>query len=365
MRVSRELEYFAAVRQEVRVLLGVPPHPEPLTRTERARIVPSLRRQVDAFTTERSHDGRSHLSTDVEVAAYLAYYGVRSFMVVRRFAEDYALDGRRVLDLGAGPGSAAFAICEPRDAGDLVLVERQERALNTARSLAVRLRIPTPRLERRSVEELAWPGRSFSTVVAANTINEWTDDVMARVKILRRAADSLMPGGRLLIVEPAMRGTARALSTLRDQLIAAGLGVEGPCTHIAACPLLARRRDYCHGRLELDVPEDFAALGVEASGVALGDADFASLIVGKGATPRADGLRVIGDVRREKGRDRLFLCGAEGMVECYALTGRGALARGSLRVLRRGDIVDLSDRPARSPLRLDDPGALRCVGRLP
>ena len=63
--------------------------------------------------------------------------------------------------------------------------------------------------------------------------------------LLERA---LKPSGRMLIMEPALRGTTRDLMELHDELLERESAVVyAPCLHQKACPMLqVNQRDWCH-----------------------------------------------------------------------------------------------------------------------
>jgi hypothetical protein len=129
--------------------------------------------------------------------------------------------------------------------------------------------------------------------------------------------------------------------------------------------MLQRRRDFCHGRRRLEVPADLALLGQQAGHFDLADADFSTLVCGRPAAPRFAGWRAVGDVLHEKGRDRLFLCGAAGLLEVFALTGAKRVGRDCLRGLQRGDVLALDVESVAAPRRIEQADPLLPIGWLP
>lgn len=353
---------LSAIRSEVRVLLGRGDSGDPLDDTERSQLAPALRTLADAYTVERAGPVALSFAEPRLRAAYLAHYGVRSFLVARLIADSYQVDGRAVLELGAGPGTAGLALVEA--CGSWTAIDREPLLLDLASALGRRLDV-NPTTAAAAVAARRWGAGTPSVVLLANTLNEWSDDVPARAALLQQLIDRLAPGGLLVVVEPAVRSVSRQLSALRDALIAAGIGVAGPCTHLQPCPMLQRRRDFCHGRQRLEVPPDLALLGQQAGHFDLADADFSTLVCGRPTTPRLAGWRAVGDVQREKGRDRLFLCGSAGLIEVFALTGAGRPGRECLRSLRRGDVLALDVGSVPRPLRIEQPAPLQPIGWLP
>ncbi|MBN2361399.1 MAG: hypothetical protein JXR83_18250 [Deltaproteobacteria bacterium] len=355
-------QVFMAIRAEVRRLLGRRDIGGPLEDAERAQLAPALRALAEAYSVERAGADALAFSDPRRRAAYLAYYGVRSFLVTRLLAERYRLDGSSVLELGAGPGTAGLGLVAR--GGGWTAVDVEPLLLELATALGRRLDV-APRVIAAQASARSWGGQTPTAVLLAYTINEWPGDLAERAELLGHAVEHLTPGGLLIAIEPAVRAVSRRLSALRDRLIAGGSGVVGPCTHQRPCPMLERRRDFCHGRHRVVAPPDFVLLGQQAGRFDLEDADFSTLVCGRDATPRLPGWRAVGDVRREKGRDRLFLCGAAGLVEVYALTGRKRVGREALRDLRRGDVLAPDLDLANAPVRIEQPEPLRPVGWLP
>jgi SAM-dependent methyltransferase len=145
----------------------------------------------------------------------------------------------RALDLGAGTGAAGAALRERFGAGlEVVSVDR----VAAPGVLAADLERGVP----------AGLGR-FDLIVTAHLLGELflADkderrlDALAR-RVLAWTRELLAAGGLVVIVEPALRETSRALLGVRDRLLAAGLAVVAPCFWTGPCPALERERDWCH-----------------------------------------------------------------------------------------------------------------------
>ena len=65
----------------------------------------------------------------------------------------------------------------------------------------------------------------------------------------------LKPRGTLLVLEPALRDTSRALLQVRDVLVKAGYPVRAPCLFRGDCPALVRETDWCHAEREWQMPQ--------------------------------------------------------------------------------------------------------------
>jgi ribosomal protein RSM22 (predicted rRNA methylase) len=120
--------------------------------------------------------------------------------------------------------------------------------------------------------------------------------------------DHLTSEGALVVAEPALRPGTRHLHAVRDVLVASGLRVFSPCPHAGACPMLARAEDWCHERLDVDLPSWLVPVA-RAAGLRWEGLTWAPLVL------RADGARlpgvarVVGDPIVTKGRRDLWVCG--------------------------------------------------------
>ncbi len=206
----------------------------------------------------------------------------------------------RVLDLGAGPGTASIALFlslldrptelpknlrfewwdtqepilkngkqlledwldrDPRWKGRVEIVIRtgswQEGARRTDQHdliLMGNVMNETPvRTDTRKTRD-----RPFSMIEAEESLptreEKPSHPEQAEIELLRSKAGA----GGLLIVEPALHRTAQGLSQLRD--VIAGQSSDekvlpwfGPCLHAGRCPM-ARGRDWCHFSIPVEIP---------------------------------------------------------------------------------------------------------------
>ena len=141
----------------------------------------------------------------------------------------------------------------------------------------------------------------FDLIVAAHLLNEFTGLLgAARADlVLAWMRDWLAPTGVMLLIEPALKETSRALLAVRDHLTGAGAFVVAPCLWQGPCPALVSPHDWCHdSAARPSQPRaDFSYLAIQANGQAQTDPAH---------------FRVVSDLKREKGRTRLFGCGLRG-----------------------------------------------------
>ena len=251
---------------------------------------------------------------------------------------------RRALDLGAGTGAVGEALRHHFGDG-LRLLEVDQVPVGRGTRIADITDVPALA----AAAGGAGGGRGvFDLVVAAHVLNELfidrtdgadlaadrtpdprapTDRVIRLGRLVRRWCEALLAeGGTLILIEPALRETSRALLGVRDQLLAAGLHVVAPCFFAGPCPALGAERDWCHDSAPLESGRraDFSYLVVRADGEAATDPTR---------------LRIVSDPLPDKGRLRLFACGITGRQPLIRLDRHATRANADLDRLRRGDVA--------------------------
>ena len=191
------------------------------------------------------------------------------------------------------------------------------------------------------------PGGGHDLVLAGSVLNE-LDGARARAATEAMLA-ATAAAGVVIIVEPALRITSRALHQLRDGLIVDGKAtVLAPCTRRAApCPALADERDWCHDHRPLALPPRAHQLA-QVTGLRDGDLKLAYLALAHPvAAPLAsDAVRVVDDPRAEKGKHQLVACGADGWVALRRLRRHRTADNRELERARRGDLLTIAPWPA-------------------
>ena len=227
----------------------------------------------------------------------------------------------RALDLGSGTGAVGRALrARFGEAPEVIAVDR------TGGPGVVRANLAT---------ELPAVAGPFDLVVAAHLLNELfverapSDRAPLRAaRVLAWTRAFLAPAGRVILIEPALRETSRDLLAVRDRLVAAGLHVVAPCFFQGPCPALASERDWCH---------DAAAVPGQRARV-----DFSYLVLA--AAPGAEqpwNERVVSDRLPEKGRLRLYVCGAGGRRELIRLDRHRSPANAPLDTVSRGAALSI------------------------
>jgi SAM-dependent methyltransferase len=299
------------------------------------------------------------------LGAYLLYYWPVSYMQVSLALAEHPIAPRRVLDLGSGPGPASAAVidaCEASAGGlpleRLVLVDKSAKALTLAKTIIAEspgrsARIETVELDLESGAKL--PEGPFDLIVMGHCLNElWRsapDVLERRAGLAERAAESLAPDGRMLLVEPALLATCRDLIALRDRLASRAWHILGPCPGSYPCPALAAGPERsCHAESPWKAPEPLASLA-RAAGLDRESVKFAFFSLtpkekleartpSDASRPLANDRRVVSEPMLNKaGRLRYVLCGA-GRLETLSARADDADTRAREFIgLRRGDIL--------------------------
>ncbi len=315
----------------------------------------------------------------------------------------------RVLDLGAGLGATSFgvarfaAVTGAAERLSVVAVDRDAGALAEMEALAegapalglAPIALETRRLDLASAE--ARRGGPFDLVVLGLAMNERSgalaqrdplaqhDDDASSAELLRALASALAPGGALVVLEPALRSTARALQRVRDALAASGPPyVLWPCPHDAPCPMLANERDWCHAELPVELPPPLARLAVDAglrdekltyAALVLRNEPGSELAEGRAiAAPtganeiasRGRALRLVSGLLPSKGKLEAIGCTPEGtLVRLMRLDRHASGANAALAGARRGDTLVVEGAEAASGrLRIDASTNIHVVASL-
>ena len=330
-RVPAELE--DAVREAARAVVGDAALADgPLGRA----VVDRSKR----YTSERERLAQP-ADRVADLAARAAFFTIADAIKVaiplRELANRGALPAReplRVVDIGAGCGAlslgAAVTLQRPLE---VVAIDRDADALRLA---AAALRTFSVAVTTRTGDvSTALPPADL--VLIGSVLNELP--AAARLPLVERALAALADDGALIIIEPALRDTSRALHELRDAVLAKQLAhVFAPCTRgIAPCPALADPDDWCHEDRLVELPPRTAQL---AKTTHLRDAGlkFSYLVLRRAPSAMA-GWRLVGEPRAQKGKLELTGCSDAGRVPLRLLSRHRTSGNRELERAHRGDVI--------------------------
>lgn len=235
----------------------------------------------------------------------------------------------RVLDLGAGPGTVAWAAAAVfSELDDLTAVEGDPGWLPLARRLAAHSLSP-------ALSQARWLEADLAAGLPAG-LAALAPDVIVAAYLLgelgargaQRVVDQAWTLGAaaLVLVEP---GTPRGFETLlhaRTSLLAQGAHVLAPCPHACACPLNAP--DWCHFAARLER----SSAHRQAKRATLGHEDekFAYLVMARVPSQPAS-ARILRHPLQRGGHVILDLCTPDGARRQTVGRRAGALYRQARR----------------------------------
>lgn len=282
----------------------------------------------------RSRSGIRRALSPVERAAYLAARFPSTFAAARAvwrhvLARSGRLEIRTVLDAGAGPGTASWALFAEAHAPDVTLLERdagwQQSAQNLACALDARCQFLNGQLE-----DTGWLP-PHDAVVASYALNELDAPQQTEtVQRLWRLAGSL-----LVLIEPGTPAGFATIRAARQLVLSAGGTVLAPCTHQLDCPV--RGDDWCH----FDVQVERSALHRNLKGGTLShEVEKFSYVAFQRTPVPADRLgRVVRRPIRAKGHMHLDIC-REGQIERVTISKRQGEAYRTARDTDWGDLLE-------------------------
>jgi SAM-dependent methyltransferase len=305
-----------------RRLLGLPPADSlELSKPELAKAARAVSELHDGLVGERA---AAHFATyeGAALGAYLLWWWPQSYEKTRATLRMFDAPLKpRILDVGAGPGPAAIAALDELG-GEAVAFDASQAALAEAAALDARLRIESGEISK------GLPKGEFDLILAANVLVE--------------QQVQFPEAGTLVLLEPALRETGRALLQLRDKLLLEGWFAHAPCLTQKPCPALASPKDWCTLEGQWSPPKYFRQLA-DATGLRADELlSFSAVVLSRRpADPRPGLWRVVGLAPPEKGKRRVWVCSDEGRVAAVRLDRDASEANAAFDELRRGDLVQL------------------------
>ena len=308
---------------------------------DRRRVEQAAQRLSEAYRAGGPPAARAARTAD-DVAAYLATRAPATYAAVAEVFRQICLarpdwEPASVLDLGAGPGIAAWAAVETWPGIDRVtLVEAESEMVRAGRVLADS--------GREALREASW------TVADVGAATAHADLVVASYVVGElgpKALDGFVrhawarTSDTLVIVEPGTTTGYERVLAVRAAVIAAGGSTLAPCPHDTPCPL--PEGDWCHFATRLPRSRTHRI----AKGAARGfeDEKFAYAVLCRSPHPLPE-ARVIRRPDPRPGHVVLDLCTLSGIEQRTVSRREGDEYRGA-RKLRWGDAVLL----ARSRIR--------------
>jgi ribosomal protein RSM22 (predicted rRNA methylase) len=356
-----------------------------LPQSRLAQVVIDLSR---LFTKQRTELSRSYLEDPATVIAYLSYFVPVNLSKIQVLLDEMPTDQLQerfsVLDLGSGPGTGSMAVLDwwhhRKHTGALtaVAVDSSPAALGQANQLWIRycqmVGIATGSFERHegNLEQAPWltqvrPRAPFDLIILANSLNELyvgvKDPIAARTNFVAEALSLLAPSGTMMILEPALRETSRALHQVRDRLLQEKrCTVFSPCLHENSCPALVNPYDWCHEERTWEPPASIQEIDKDV-GFIKDALKFSYLLLRKDGRTiverRPDVYRVVSELREMKGEKRAWLCNEQGRHEVGRQDRLASPQNEAFDAWHRGAIVQIE-----RIVRKEKGGKISTLGRI-
>ena len=298
--------------------------------TEARRLSEGYRREQNSADLVLSDTDAVAYALSRMPATYAASLSALTALATAR--PDFRPD--RLLDLGAGPGTAAWAATAVwPDVAAITLVERNRRFLDLSAQLAAAAGgalAQAERLERDLATTGPFTDPPADLAVLSYALTELSADVARRLVV------GLIEAGtrHVVIIEPGTPRDHDRLLDWRRHAIAAGARPVAPCPHAAPCPLATG--DWCHFSVRL--PRSRQHLRLKGAVVPFEDEPYAYLVLeGVGAPIVASPARVLRRPQASKHDMNFRLCRADGQLAEVRIERREAARWRAVRKLGWGD----------------------------
>src|SRR5712671_2307948 len=302
----------------------IPPDLPPDLKAALARLTEGVSRKAIAERAAaqsriyRGGGGSHRIATAVDVLAYAlarlpATYAAAAAVFNAMHETLPTFEPRTMLDIGAGPGTAAFAAVQAFETlTDIRLIDANPALRDLAFSLMAEA--DSEALRQVVGRQSYWQGDALmllaeaqpaDLVVASYAAGELADSELARFAQLLWAATA----GALVIIEPGTPAGYGRILRMRGELIAAGAHVAAPCPHARACPL--RPPDWCHFAQRLPRSRDH--LRIKGAEAPFEDEKFSYVVLSRGK-PQSIDARVLARPKITKSAVTAKLCTDGGKV---------------------------------------------------
>jgi len=253
----------------------------------------------------------------------------------------------RVVDLGAGCGALGLGLAATGLGFRYTAFDRDDQALAIA-VRAMRGFAPAVEVATTACDVTKQPIPAADLVVMGTLLNELPVD--KRLPLVERALAAIGDDGAVIILEPALRETTRALHELRDALLAKSAAhVFAPCTRRGApCPALADPDDWCHEDRLVKFPPNTAELA-RVTHLRDGGLKFSYLVLRKQPTPLVEAggaaWRIVSAPHAPKGKVEMLGCSDAGRVPIRLMKRHRNDQTKAIERARRGNVLALDGAP--------------------
>lgn len=271
------------------------------------------------------------MTTDAHRLAYLAVRMPSTYSVIQRVMHEIrlqmpGLNIKSLLDVGAGPGTASWAIAESHlEVQNISLLEQDDDWLTIGKKLM-------KQASNRALQTAEWHQRGelkasefsgYDLVIMSYMVGEIPFDVLpALIQEGWKATNQVM-----VVIEPGTPHGFERIRRVRQQLIEMGAYMVAPCPHCDTCPM--EKGDWCHFAERLER----SAFHMAVKDVSLGyeDEKYSYIAVAKSPVVLPEG-RILRHPQRHKGHIGFTLCEKSGIVERVISKRHGDLYKQSKKL---------------------------------
>jgi SAM-dependent methyltransferase len=327
-----------------------PEGPAQLTPQEIKELGAGVKQLSMGLTRERNLAGARYMDDPKLLGAYLLFYWPVSYAQARQVFGELANRPRSVLDLGSGPGPLGFAAMDA-GASEVTCADRSGPALSLVRELATEAEEAIATREWDPMKKTPLPEGSFDVISMGHVLNELFGKgegaIPKRADVVEAALAKVKKGGSVVVLEPALRETSRALLQVRDVLVSRGYAVRAPCLFKGNCPALIKETDWCHADRPWEMPRQVEAIA-QAASLHKESLKMSYLVLApKGEAwpepPPGRLFRIVSEPLEGKGRHRYIGCGPEGRVGLAMQERHRSEKSDVFFKLHRGDVISVTE----------------------
>lgn len=284
----------------------------------------------------RAGGGSAGIRSDLDALAYAvvrmpATYAAAGAALrqAARAIPDFA--PRSLLDLGSGPGTAAWAALSVWPSlTQASLIDHNAHLLALAQQFGADAPLDVA-IRQADIADALAAGAAADVVIASYTLAELAPAALAAtVGRLWTAARRLV-----VVVEPGTMDGFKRILACRELLLGQGAALVAPCSHQQACPLATAAR-WCHFGVRL--PRSRAHMLSKGASLPYEDEKFSYLAAGKAFDRLARGERILASPKVGKAGVTLMLCRPETAAQ-RIVPRRQKQAYKAAKALGWGDVI--------------------------
>lgn len=338
-----------------------------LTASELNSLASDIIELSNLFTKERKILPPQYLNNKNLRRAYMLYFLPSNIYKIHLPLKELSLHPQKfllkkelkILDLGSGPGTTILGILDffsnrkKRPSLEFTAIDSVAENLSITKEFfklvsehIIDASLKTFKLNIENVKAI--PEGSYDIIILSNILNElfFNDEkkIDKRVSFLNSIIDKfLTPDGSCIIIEPALRETAREMLDIRDSLIKNGFKIYSPCLIDEPCPALLNPKDWCHEDIPWTPPVIIKELD-KLTGLRKDSLKFSYLVLRKDKLSLSDILeknscRIVSEPLISKGKIEFFICGHGGRQLITRLDKDETPSNIQFQKIQRGDIV--------------------------